>query len=58
MTKDQIKHALISLLVGALVSFILTLFQGILDFLKENAVDIIGGASATITYLVKNYYRC
>ncbi len=54
MTKPDIKHAIFSLVIGLAVTFLMSLFQGLLDILKAHATDIIGGASATITYLMRN----
>jgi hypothetical protein len=58
MTKEQLKHAGWSILVGAGVSFILALLQGVLAFMQAHAIDFIGGASATTTYLIRTYKRC
>lgn len=55
MTKQDIKHALISLLIGAILTFLTTVFQGLVDFLKAHGSEIVGGAGATITYLVKTH---
>ena len=56
MTKQDLKHALVSLVIGALIAFLSTLFQGLLDFLKANSAQIIGGASATVAYLIRTHH--
>lgn len=58
MTKPDIKHAIISLFIGLAVTFLMSLLQGVLDIVKAHATDFIGGASATITYLMRNNNKC
>ena len=53
MTSDQIKHALISILIGALSVFISQLLSGILHFLQGYAGDILGGGMGAVTYAAK-----
>jgi hypothetical protein len=55
MTKEQIKHAIWSIVIGAIVSGLLALFQGLLQFMQAHASDFIGGASATVTYLFRTH---
>jgi len=42
MTKEQVKHVMLSILIGATVSFMTVLFQGILDVLKGISPETIG----------------
>lgn len=46
MSRDQLKQALISVAIGAIVAFITTLLQGILDVLHANMDSIVGAAAA------------
>lgn len=55
MSKEQRKQILISILIGACVAFFTSLFEGLLDVLKNNGNDIIGGISSTIYYITKQY---
>jgi len=55
MTKDNWKQVLISLLIGASVAFISTLFQGLLDILQQHANEIIGGGVSSLVYLTRVY---
>ena len=55
MTKENWKQVLISLLIGASVTFISTLFQGLLDILQQHANEIIGGGVSSLVYLTRVY---
>jgi hypothetical protein len=46
-----LKHALISILVGALVAFIASLLQGLLSLVKINGVDFVGTGAGMVYYL-------
>lgn len=52
MTKQDLKHIIISIIVGASVAFFSSLFEGILVLLKSHGNDIIGGTVSSITYLI------
>lgn len=51
MNKQQIKSALISILIGALTIFLTQLLEGLLAFLKEWMAVGAGGLVATATHL-------
>lgn len=53
--KDNLKQALLSILVGAAVTFLATLFEGLADFLKSHSKEIVSGVTATGIYLAKAY---
>ncbi len=53
MNKD-LKNVLMSILVGACVAFMTTLFQGLADFLKANAVEMASAASASFYHIAKH----
>ena len=55
MNKQSWKQILISILIGAIVAFLSSLFDGFLNFLKENGNNIVGGGATSITYLLKKY---
>lgn len=55
MTKQQIRSALLSILIGAATIFLTELLQGLLGFIKTWMAQGAGGAVATGTYLVKHY---
>lgn len=55
MSNYNLKQVLISILVGACVAFISTLFDGILEFMRTHGKDIVAGTIATATYLAKEY---
>lgn len=48
--RETLKHILISILVGACVAFLSSLFEGALHVLEGYGNDIVGGASATVAY--------
>ncbi len=54
MTREQLKNALVSLLVGACIAFFSTLFQSLAELLKAHSTDIISGAGAAYYYIAKS----
>ena len=55
MTKDQLKQAVLSIVVGACVAFLTSLFTELAAFLKSHSTEIVSGSSATAVYLAKAY---
>ncbi len=55
MTKEQLKQALISILIGALTIFLVNLLEGLLGFLKDWMASGAGGVVATARYFIKNF---
>ncbi len=49
--KDTIKHIFLSILIGACVAFLSSLFDGILDIVRGYGNDVLGGVTATATYI-------
>lgn len=54
MTKDQWKNAVMAVMVGACISFLSTLFQGLADLLTQNAVAVTSGAASATVYWIKS----
>jgi len=54
MTQEQVKNALISLLIGACISFFSVLFQELATFLKSHSTEIMSGATAAYYYIAKS----
>lgn len=50
-TQEKWKNALISVLIGAGVTFLATLLEGLLDLIKTIEVDPAGIATGVIYYL-------
>jgi hypothetical protein len=48
--KDMLKHALISLLVGAVIAFIQALLTGLLSLLNDGNFNIAGPLAGMIYY--------
>ena len=51
MTKEQWKQALVAVFIGALVTFVSSLVQSLLDLFKNHFLDISGVAASMIYYL-------
>lgn len=51
--KERWKHALISILIGAAISFLTVLFQGLVDFLKDMPPEIPGSLVGMVRYITK-----
>ena len=54
MSKDDLKHALITICIGAIVAFISAFFQGVLEYLKGHASELTGSGTAMIMYAIKH----
>lgn len=54
MNKDQFKQVLTSILIGATISFLTVLFQGLLDYLGS-VRDTLPGAVAGMVYYLKTW---
>ena len=52
-TKAHFKHALVSILVGAVVAFFTALFQGLLDYLKDGVFNFSGISAAIVYHFIK-----
>lgn len=52
---ENLKEVLIAILIGACVSFLTTLFDGLADFLRANGDAIMASMSSAAYYLAKQY---
>ena len=50
MNKEEIKSALTSILIGAIPIFLVSLLEGLLDFIRNNAAELIGASVASWKY--------
>lgn len=55
MTKEQLKSALISLLLGILTMVITSFLEGLLKIVKEWMVIGTSGTVASITYIARHF---
>jgi hypothetical protein len=55
MTKEQLKSALISLVLGVITIALSSLLEGLIKILKEWMIQSAGGGVASITYLYRNF---
>lgn len=53
--EKNLKEVLIAILIGACVSFLTTLFDGLADFLRANGDAIMASMSSVAYYLAKQY---
>ena len=51
ITREQLRQALISIIVGACVAFLSTLFEGVITFLRDHAVDLSGTLVSMVYFL-------
>jgi hypothetical protein len=51
MTKEQWKQALIAILIGAAVTFISSIINGLLELVKDNFLDLSGAGASMVYYL-------
>jgi hypothetical protein len=54
MTKPEIKNALISIIIGACTIFLVSLLEGLLDFLKNHGAEIVGSGVAAWKYALSS----
>lgn len=52
-TKERIIDAIISLVVGALITGISAFFQALLEGLQGLEPELLGSAGGTLTYIIK-----
>lgn len=52
---ENLKQVLISILVGACVAFLSSLFEGLATLLKSHSTEIVSGVASTGVYLAKAY---
>lgn len=50
MTRPEIKSALVSIFIGACTIFLVSFLEGLLDFLRGHAAELIGGGVASWKY--------
>ena len=55
MTKENLKQALISILIAGLAAFFSTIAQALGEFVKAHAVDTVSAVVAAGVYLAKAY---
>lgn len=55
MSKENLKQALISILIAALTAFLASLLDGLANLIKANAVEVMSGAVSSAVYLAKAY---
>ena len=55
MKWKEVKPILTSLLVGACVAFFSTLFDGLAEFMKTHATDLVAGGATSFHYLSKTF---
>lgn len=55
MNKENLKQAIISIIIGAGVAFFSTLFQELANLLKTHSTEIMAGMSSSMVYLAKAY---
>lgn len=51
----NLKQVLMSILIGACVAFLSSLFEGLGVFLKTHSTEVISGATSTAIYIAKAY---
>lgn len=54
MNKEQLRQAIIAILVGAVTAFLTSFFNGIADWLNGHGTEVVGGAVATAKYIAKS----
>ena len=52
---QNVKEIVVAIFIGACVSFLTTLFDGLADFLRTNGDTITASLSSMGYYLAKNY---
>lgn len=47
------KHALVSILVGACIAFVSSLFEGVIHLLQAGGTEVVGATTGMLTYAAK-----
>ena len=53
MSRETFYKMLQSILIGAIVAFLSSLFEGLLDLLKGPGNNLLGGGAASVAYLIR-----
>ena len=53
--KKNWKDIVVSIFIGAVVAFLTTFLEGVLDVLQGNENNIAGGVAATLRYAFKHH---
>lgn len=53
LTSQELKQALLSILIGATVAFLSSFFEGVIHILNQIGSDTMGGLAATSTYMLR-----
>jgi len=56
MSKQDLKHILISILIGAAVAFFSSLFQALADFINEHGQNFLSGGVTSFIYLARKFH--
>ena len=49
----KLKDIFISILIGACVAFFSSLFEGLAEFFKQNAAELVAGGVSSLSYILK-----
>lgn len=55
MSRADLKHALISLLIGLVITFLSSLLSGVIEILKGYVSTMVGGTGGAVAYLYRHY---
>lgn len=53
--KDGIKQVLTSILIGACVAFMSTLFEGLANFFKSHSTELVAGGATAFYHAAKTF---
>lgn len=55
MDKEDLKQALLSILVGACVAFVTTFLEGVIQYLNGTENNILAGIVSTVMYRLRTF---
>lgn len=54
MTQENLKQAIITVMIGVTVAFFTSLFDALADFLRAHSQEIVSGGLSASLYAIKN----
>ena len=54
ITKERLKDALYAIVIGAIVAFVTTFLEGVIDYMRGLENNTAGGVVASVIYAVKH----
>jgi len=52
-SSENLKQAIISIFVGAIIAFLTSMLEGLTDFLRDGKAEMVAGGFTSFIYLIR-----